>query len=100
MSKSNRKPRRKFSDEFKAEAVQAVRDAGGNVARTARELNLTESGLRKWVAIAESETDGAPTTVERAEIRELKKELERVKRERDILGKATAYFSARDPRNG
>ncbi len=50
MSKSNREPRRKFSDEFKV--VQAVRDAGGNVARTARELNLTESGLRKWVANA------------------------------------------------
>ncbi|MCP4087172.1 MAG: hypothetical protein GY745_19315 [Actinomycetia bacterium] len=34
------------------------------------------------------------------EIRELKRELERVKRERDILGKATAELSARDPRNG
>ena len=49
---------------------------------------------------ARAEAEGAPTAAERAEIRELKRELERVTRERDILGKATAYFSARDPRNG
>ena len=49
---------------------------------------------------AREQAAGAPTVEERAEIRELKRELERVTRERDILGKATAYFSARDPRTG
>jgi len=43
--------------------------------------------------------DGAPTAAERAEIRELRGELERVTRERDILGKAVAYFSAAHPRS-
>ena len=41
----------------------------------------------------------APTEAERAEIRELRAELERVTRERDILGKAVAYFSASHPKN-
>ena len=100
MSASNRKPRRKFTDEFKAEAVAAVAENGGNISGTARELNVHEGSLRNWVVKAAEEAEGAPSAAERAEIKALKKELERVKRERDILGKATAYFSARDPRNG
>lgn len=83
--------RRKFTKEFKAEAVAMV----------ARELNIYDSTLGNWVRQAREEADGgAPTAEERAEIRELKRELERVTRERDILGKAVAYFSASDPRNG
>ncbi len=101
MSNTNeRRPRRKFTDEFKAEAVRMVDESGGQIAKVARELNIYDSSLGNWVRLAREEADGGPTAEERAEIRELKRELERVKRERDILGKATAYFSARDPRNG
>ena len=93
--------RRKFTKEFKAEAVAMVAASGGNVAKVARELNIYDSTLGNWVRQAREEADGgAPTAEERAEIRELKRELERVTRERDILGKAVAYFSASDPRNG
>ena len=77
-----------------------VRDSGGNIAQVARELNMYDSTLGNWVRDAAREAAGAPTAEERAEIRDLKRELERVKRERDILGKAVAYFSANDPRNG
>jgi len=97
---SSRRSRRKFTAEFKAEAVQMVRDSGGNIAQVARELNMYDSTLGNWVRDAAREAAGAPTAEERAEIRDLKRELERVKRERDILGKAVAYFSANDPRNG
>ena len=100
MSISNSRPRRKFTDEFKAEAVRFVEEADGKVSKIARELGIHDSSLGNWVRNAAAEANGAPSAVERAEIRELKRELERVKRERDILGKATAYFSARDPRNG
>ena len=101
MSNTNsRRSRRKFTDEFKADAVAMVEESGGQIAKVARELNIYDSLLGNWVRRAREEADGAPTAQERAEIRELKRELERVKRERDILGKATAYFSARDPRNG
>jgi hypothetical protein len=53
-----------------------------------------------WVREARDAKAGtAPTAAERAEIRELRAELERVTRERDILGKAVAYFSASHPKN-
>lgn len=97
---SSRRPRRKFTDEFKAEAVAMVRESGGQIAKVARELNIHDSSLGNWVRQADEQAEGAPTAVERAEIRELRRELERVRRERDILGKAVAYFSANDPRNG
>ena len=99
MSASPRRVRRKFTEEFKAEAVAMVAASGGQVAKVARELNVYDSTLGNWVRRAREEAEGAPTVEERAEIRELKRELDRVKRERDILGKAVAYFSASDPRN-
>lgn len=100
MSASSRRPRRQFTDEFKAEAVALVEASGGQIAKVARELGIYDSSLGNWVRQAREQAEGAPTAEERAEIRELKRELERVKRERDILGKAVAYFSARDPRSG
>ncbi len=92
--------RRKFTPEFKAEAVEMVKAAGGNIAQVARELGIYDSTLGNWVRDAREQAEGAPTVEERAEIRELKRELERVRRERDILGKAVAYFSASEQRNG
>ena len=92
--------RRQFTEEFKAEAVALVEASGGQIAKVARELNIHDSSLGNWVRRAREQADGAPSDAERAEIRELKRELERVRRERDILGKAVAYFSAHDLRNG
>ena len=97
---SERRNRRKFSDEFKADAVALVEESGGQIAKVAKELGIYDSSLGNWVRQARERAEGEPTVEERPEIRELKRELERVTRERDILGKATAYFSARDPRNG
>ena len=99
MSTSKSRSRRKFTDEFKADAVRMVDESGGQVAKVARELGIYDSTLGNWVHRAREEADGGPTVEERVEIRELKRELDRVKRERDILGKAVAYFSGSDPRN-
>jgi len=99
-STSSRRPRRKFTDEFKADAVAMVEESDGQIAKVARELGIYDSSLGNWVRRAREEAEGAPTAVERVEIRDLKRELDRVRQERDILGKATAFFSARDPRNG
>lgn len=96
----SRGPRRKFTPEFKAEAVAMVEASGGKIALVAREFNIHDSSLGNWVRQAREEAEGAPSVEERGEIRDLKRELERVKRERDILGKAVAYFSVSDPRNG
>jgi len=97
---SRGRSRRKFTEEFKAEAVAMVEASGGEIAKVARELNIHDSSLGNWVRQARERAEGAPSVDERGEIRELKRELERVRRERDILGKAVAYFSASDPRNG
>ena len=95
----SKRPRRKFTEEFKAEAVRMVEDSGGQIGRIARELNIYDSTLGNWVQQARAVQAGAPSADERAEIRELRRELERVTRERDILGKAVAYFSASHPKN-
>ena len=62
--------------------------SGGKIAQVAREMRLHDSSVGNWVREArEAKAGQAPTAAERAEIRELKAELERVTRERDILGK-------------
>ncbi len=99
MSTSSRRPRRKFTPEFKAEAVAMVDASGGQIAKVARELKLHDSSLGNWVREAREQAAGAPSPAERSEIRELRAELERVTRERDILGKAVAYFSASHPKS-
>ena len=92
--------RRKFSREFKLEAVKLVRDRGVAVAQAARDLDVHENVLRKWVREAEADPQSAfPSNgqmkPEQQEIERLRRELARMKAERDILKKAAAYF-ARD----
>jgi transposase len=94
LSSTSSKVRRSFTPEFKAEAVAMVEASGGNIARVAKELKIYDSTLGNWVRQARAEAAGAPSAEERAEMRELKRELERVRRERDILAKAVAFFSA------
>jgi len=65
----------------------------GNIAQVARELGIYDSTLGNWVRQAKAEANGAPTAEERREIRELRRELSRTRRERDILAKAVAFFS-------
>jgi transposase-like protein len=58
------------------------------------------STLCNWVRQFRERAEGAPSVEERAEIRELKRELDRVKRERDILARAVPFFSASTRDNG
>ena len=92
--------RRKFTPEFKAEAVALVEASGGNIAAVAKELGIYDSTLGNWVRQFREQAEGAPSVEERAEIRELRRELDRVKRERDILAKAVAFFSASTRESG
>src|SRR4051812_49748262 len=91
-----RRPRRQFTDEFKASAVRLVLDEGKTVGAAARDLDLTETALREWVKRAQADrTKGRTglTTAEREELARLRKELRVVTEERDILKKATAFFA-------
>ena len=90
---SSTRVRRQFTPEFKAEAVALVAASGGNIDQVAKELKLYDSTLGNWVRPARAEAAGGPSVEERAEIRALRRELDRVTRERDILAKAVAFFS-------
>lgn len=99
-SKGSGRSRRKFTPEFEAEVVAVVEASVGKIAQVAREMRLHDSSVGNWVReTREAKAGQAPTAAERAEIRKLKAELERVTREPDILRKAVAYFSASHPKN-
>ena len=94
---TKKRRRRKFSAEFKAETVRLVRSSDKNISTIARELDLTETALRRWVQQAEIDagrgSTGALTTSEREELVQLRRETKRLRMERDILKKATAFFA-------
>ncbi len=94
MTKEKRS-RRSFSDEFKAEAVGLVRESGLSVAQVARDLDLTESSLRNWVRQAEIDAGTTPGLMsdEKAELARLRAENKVLREERDILKRATAFFA-------
>ncbi len=90
--------RRKFSREYKLEAVKLVTERGGSVAQAARDLDVHENVLRKWV----KEYGADPTQAfpghgqmkpEQLEIERLRREVAKLKAERDILKKAATYFA-------
>jgi len=91
-----RRPRRRFDDDFKAQAVRLVLDEGNSVGSVARDLDLTETALREWVKRARADrTHGKTglTTAEREELARLRKENRILREEREILKKAAAFFA-------
>jgi transposase len=93
-----RRHRRKFSPEFKARTVELVRSSGKPIAQVCRELDLTETAVRRWVAqaeIDEGRREGLAST-EREELARLRKENRVLREEREILRKAAAFFARQD----
>jgi transposase len=97
MTEKKKTARAQYTLEFKQEAVRLV-ESGQSIAAAARKLSLAEQTLFNWIkaqredrlrGIASSRTISA----EQMEISRLRAELAQVKMERDILGKATAYFA-------
>jgi len=90
--------RRRFGREFKLEAVKLVRERGVSVAQAARDLDLHENLLRKWVKDFAADPQHAfpgqgQMKPEQLEIERLRREVQKLKAERDILKKAAAYFA-------
>jgi transposase len=93
--------RRFFTAEFKHEAVKLVLERGVTASQAARDLGIHENVLRSWVRDAKANGKNAfpGRGVQRpddAEVSRLRRELAKVKTERDILKKAIAYF-AKEP---
>ena len=90
--------RRKFTREFEVEAVRLVTDRGVAVAQAARELDVAESVLRRWMRELTA-TPAMPfpgngqMRADLADIAALKKEVARLRAERDIFKKAAAFFA-------
>lgn len=94
-----RRKRRKFTPEFKAEAVRLARVGDRTIQQIATDLDLTESALRNWIHQAETdagEAQSAPdsmTSAEKTELSELRREVKKLRQERDILKAAATYFA-------
>jgi transposase len=90
-----RKTRRRFSKEFKVDTVALIRSSGKSLPEVCRDLDLTESVVRRWLAQADID-DGRReglTTAEREELTKLRRENRVLREERDILKKAAAFFA-------
>jgi transposase len=87
--------RRSFAPEFKAHTVELVRTSGKSVGEVCRDLDLTETAVRRWIAqadIDEGRRDGL-TTAEHDELSRLRRENRVLREEREILRKAAAFFA-------
>ena len=89
-------PRARYTLEFKQEAVRLVDDRQ-TISGASRTLGIVDQTLFNWVKANKQGklkgVDSKPVSAEQMEISRLRAELARVKMERDILGKATAYFT-------
>jgi transposase len=94
----NQNPRRKYSQEFKDDAVKLVKEQGYRLSEAARNLDLDPSVLRRWINGSAEDKSAVITgkgrmTPEQEEIRRLREENKRLLIEREILKKAAAFFA-------
>jgi transposase len=97
MSTMARKKRTTYTPEFRAEAVRQVNLGDRSMAQISRDLGLRNNTLWDWVHQAEVDAGkGEPqelTTSEKEELKQLRREVSRLREEREILKKATAFFA-------
>jgi transposase len=92
--------RRRFSPQFKAEAVQMVIETGRPIAEVARDLWIDDGTLGNWVNAwrrEHPEPEKALSPVERARVEELEDENRRLRMENEFLKKAAAFFARAHP---
>jgi transposase len=89
-----KKRRRKYTEEFKREAVSLITEQGYRTTDAARSLGINENVLRKWKRGFEDEASGAGlSSGERVELQRLRRENRELRMEAEILKKASAYFA-------
>ena len=90
--------RRKYTREYKLEAIGLIRERGVSIKQASRDLSIHENTLRAWLKEFEADPQHSfpghgQMKPEAAEIARLKREVAKLKAERDILKKAAAYFA-------
>lgn len=91
-----KKTRRRYSDEFKADAVSLVTEQGYAVSEAARRLGVDRSLLDRWCRKHRQQDSGIPARKEDdrdAEIKKLREEVHKLRIEKEVLKKATAFFA-------
>ena len=89
--------RQKYTDAYKAEAVELVTSSGRPIAEIARDLGVHDGTLGNWMNMAKKrgEIKDKPLDLgERARLKDLEDENRRLKMEREILKKAAAWFAS------
>jgi len=89
----SQKPRRRYSDEFKDDAVKLITEQGYKASEAALNLGINESMLRRWKHELAPEADAPLDADEKAELQRLRKENQTLRMEREILKKAAAFFA-------
>jgi transposase len=86
---------RQYPKELKERAVRTALESGRPIAQVAADLNIGSESLRKWVRQAEADggAGGSPTSAEREEIRELRREVYELQRQNEILKAASVFFA-------
>ena len=95
VAKKKPRPRRSFTPEFKAEIVERCRQGDRSIAQVAKDFNLVESAVRRWVEQAEIDSgqrDGL-SSGDRQELQELRRENRRLQSDVDLLKRAMAFFA-------
>lgn len=88
--------RRKFTDEFKREAVELMAKEGLSFVEAGRRLGVHQNLLRNWkqaLVVSGSAASPRPQTALEAEVKRLREEVRRLTMEREILKKAAAFFA-------
>jgi transposase len=95
VAKKKPRPRRSFTPEFKAEIVERCQAGDRTVAQVARDFDLTETAVRKWVNQAEVDAGRREglTSDEREELARLRRENRQLREDVGILKRATAFFA-------
>ncbi len=91
MTKQKR-TRRRFTAEFKAETVKLVKQGNRTMSDVATELGISPKSVGEWVRLAE-ESGESISEDGRNELRRLRKENRELRMEKEILAKATAFFA-------
>ena len=91
---TEKRTRRKYTEDFKREAVALVTEQGYKVAEAARSLGINDNVLRRWRGEFAEETSGARlSSDEHEELKRLRKENRLLRMEKEILKKASQYFA-------
>lgn len=91
---------KRYSEEFKIEAVKQVTDRGYKVIEVADRLGVTSNSLHTWIKrYGDQSSQHQTITSQQEEMRKLKAELRRVTEERDILKEAAVFFASESKRS-